>query len=342
MRRHFPLSSTAGLALLAAAVLLAGGSVVAAAGRYDPASVVGPKACRDCHTAEYEAWERTAHAKSKDEEGSGRAKAIRAALGVQAPLDESPLCASCHVTEQEEKGGKLKAVAGVSCESCHGAAREWLDAHADYGKGATRATETSDHRTDRLGASMAGGMLRPQNLYSVAANCYQCHTVPQEQLVNRGGHPAGSAIELVSWSQGAVRHNFMQSGGARNRETSPERKRLLYVLGRMLELEFGLRGLAGATAGGRYAEALSERVAQAIADLEAIRAAAGIVEIDAMLAAARVVKLAPGQAAALGAAADTVSTAAQDFAEQPDRHSLLAVDAMIPGPSAYRGPVYKP
>ena len=37
--------------------------------------------------------------------------------------------------------------------------------------------------------------------------------VPEERLVNVGGHTAGSAFELVSWSQGEVRHNLQKSAG---------------------------------------------------------------------------------------------------------------------------------
>ena len=53
-------------------------------------------------------------------------------------------------------------------------------------------------------------MLRPSQLYEVMANCYQCHTVPHEDLVNRGLHSTGNGnFELVEWSQGSIRHNFL-------------------------------------------------------------------------------------------------------------------------------------
>jgi hypothetical protein len=316
------------------------GAPADAAGRFDPGNVLGPKACKDCHPSETAAWERTAHHASRQAGRLPRAKEILAALGLRGELEASPLCARCHVTLQEEKG-RAKAVAGVSCESCHGAARSWLPLHSDLGPGATRATETPAHREERLGASLAAGMLQPQHLYSVVANCYGCHTVPQERLVNRGGHTPGSRIELLAFSQGAVRHNFLDSA-VKNREASAERKRLLFVVGHMLDLELALRGLATATADGPYARALLERVSRATVELERIRAATGIAEIGRILAAAKGVALRPNNEAALAAAADTVSSAAQDFADQPDRQDLAGVDPMLPSAASYKGPVYRP
>ena len=60
-------------------------------------------------------------------------------------------------------------------------------------------------------------MNNPHNIYLIARQCYDCHTVPNERLVNVGGHLAGSQdFELVAWSQGMVRHNFLRTGGTTN------------------------------------------------------------------------------------------------------------------------------
>ena len=89
-------------------------------------------------------------------------------------------------------------------------------------------------------------MIRPSSLYRLAKNCYSCHVVPQEDLVNKGGHPAGSAFELVSWSQGEVRHNTWHSKGKENVPASAARKRMLYLVGLGVELETGIaRGRQG-------------------------------------------------------------------------------------------------
>src|SRR4051812_7961763 len=115
----------------------------------------------------------------------------------------------CHYTV----GPTRKAVAGVSCESCHGAARDWLNVHNKWGGGAKdREQETAAAHQERIVASRTAGMLRPStDLYGVAANCFECHTVPMETLVNKGGHKAGtSGFELVK-RVNAIRHNFLAS-----------------------------------------------------------------------------------------------------------------------------------
>ena len=64
-------------------------------------------------------------------------------------------------------------------------------------------------------------MRNPVNVYLLAQSCYRCHTVPDERLVNVGGHHAGSLdFELVSWSQGTVRHNFVRTDGKVNAEVT--------------------------------------------------------------------------------------------------------------------------
>lgn len=75
-------------------------------------------------------------------------------------------------------------------------------------------------------------MHRPDQPYALVVMCFGCHNVPEEKLVNVVGHQPGSTFELVSWLEGEVRHNY--ASGGRNREDTPDRKRVLYVLGQMV------------------------------------------------------------------------------------------------------------
>jgi hypothetical protein len=105
----------------------------------------------------------------------------------------------------------------------------------------------------RLAQSTELGMRNTQNVYLIARSCYECHTIPHEQLVNVGGHPATSAeFELVAWSQGTVRHNFLRTGGVENAESTPEKLRLLYLVGLIADLEFSSRATAIATEKNAY------------------------------------------------------------------------------------------
>ena len=120
-------------------------------------------------------------------------------------------------------------------------------------------------------------MRRPSDLYPVGANCFQCHLVPNEKLVNIGKTTTGTVgFELVERSQGAMRHNFLQSqlgGSKENLEQPPERKRIMYFVGRALDLEFSLRGFAIATEQGVYAKSMQRRVRNAVAEIRDLRAA---------------------------------------------------------------------
>jgi hypothetical protein len=83
-------------ALLAAALAVA----APAAGAADR---VGPETCKACHPAAYEAWRATPHARARE------------SLPERSRGDRR--CLSCHAPELED------GIAGVACESCHGAGR---------------------------------------------------------------------------------------------------------------------------------------------------------------------------------------------------------------------------
>ncbi|RMH21289.1 MAG: cytochrome C554, partial [Acidobacteria bacterium] len=307
-----------------------------AAPRPDPAKVRGAEACRECHVSEYEVWRRTPHATGfKTLHRKAAAEAIAQRLGLRLIKRHSP-CLGCHYTPTL-RDGEERALSGVSCESCHGAARDWIDVHNDYGAGNDHRSEPPEHRASRIAGSRAAGMRRAsQDLYALASSCFGCHTVPDERLVNAGGHGTGSAdFELVAWSQGEVRHNFLHSfltgDGSANAERPPAFQRRLYVLGRALDLEHSLRGMAAASERGTYASAMGRRVRLARNELRAIGRRAELPEIEAMLAAVRGVEVEPGNRGPLLAAAAEVGRAAQRFLAARDGGRLAALDPLLHG-----------
>ena len=210
----------------------------------DPAKTVGPNACAECHKREAEAWKGTHHFKTfREMPRKTEANEIADKMGVRRIKSES-LCLNCHFTVQK-KNNKEEPVAGISCESCHGAGQDWIKVHSGF-SGKTRLIESKAEEEARWKLADSKGMIRPRALYQLAKNCYGCHVVPQEDLVNKGGHKAGSAFELVSWSQGEVRHNTWYSKGKENVPASAARKRMLYLVGLGVELETGIaRGRKG-------------------------------------------------------------------------------------------------
>ena len=140
---------------------------------------------------------------------------------------------------------------------------------------------------------------------------------------------------MVSWSQGEVRHNVWYSKD--NTEASGNRKRAMYVIGKALDLEHSLRGLAKATAAGVYADAMIKRVNAAKADVGKIVAVAKTPEIAAIAAAAGSAELKVNNAAQLNGAADKISAAAMKLSASQDGSGLAGVDSMIPAAGSYKG-----
>lgn len=296
--------------------------------RVDPQNIVlserDPRSpCGECHTSEYEVWRETAHASQFAElHKKPAAPEILQALGLRVAKRQEAICMRCHYTV----GSDLKAIAGVSCESCHGPARQWLPLHNDL-----------ENPADNAQLSQAAGMLRPSgNLYAVAANCFECHTVPVEELVNVGGHKTGSpSFDLVD-RVSQIRHNFLherhgETGG--NREPSPERKRVMFALGRMLAYEFAVRGVAEASAQGRYFKAMESRAKAAFKDLQEVAVAADLDAAKEILAIGGETRLIPDNREALLAAAERMREVGQRFGSSSGGAGLSALDRLIEGGS---------
>jgi Cytochrome c554 and c-prime len=303
--------------------------------RQDPAKIVTSTACGECHIAERAVWEGTPHATSfKTLHREESAEAIASRMGFRL-LKRDSLCLRCHYTAKLEDG-ELRAVEGVSCESCHGAGRDWINVHNDYGKGYDRTSEPPEHRRQRIEASRRAGMRRPSDdLYAVAASCFGCHTVPNEKLVNVGGHTTGSAdFELAAWTD-KIRHNFLGSptagGSPVNRELSAADKRTLYVLGHCLDLEASLRAMAEASEDGTYSRAMSRRVRIALSDVQEIAARTSHPALEAMLATVRGVSVVPGNHDKIVAAAGQIAAATKRFMGDHDAERLAVLDPLVAG-----------
>lgn len=296
----------------------------------DLLNIVGAKECGECHKAEVHTWRDTHHATTFNllprQKGT---KKITKNMGIRRVKQDSA-CVNCHFTAVLD-GDKIKAISGISCESCHGPAKKWVKVHGDYGgKKITKEMETSEHKVERLAQIEKAGMIRPHDLYRVAENCYQCHTVPNEKLVNVGGHKAGSAFELTSWSQGEVRHNFFHSAGKENREASPEHKRLMFVVGRALDLEYSLRGVAKATKKAKYAVKMAKRVVAMKKNLKKINELVPVPEIANMLTIAKGVKLKLNNEAALIEAAEKIARETKALLKTAKGDQWEALDSIIP------------
>lgn len=314
----------------------------------DPAKVMGAAACGQCHAAEVAAWQHTHHfleAVGGTDNGGKYVKAMHrrnAADKIARNLSpkkhmrmkHASLCMGCHYTVHIGEDGSPAVISGpncgVSCESCHGAASDWIKVHS------------VTNNPDALIKAAKLGMIRPSDYYHLAANCFSCHTVPNEKLVNTGGHKAGSDFELVSWLSGEVRHNLQKSGGKVNAEIPKAQQRMLYIIGRAVDLEYSLRGMAKATVAGAYSKAMKDRINKAMGHLNEIEKASGLEQVKQMIAAVNVSELKPGNAEAIDKMADAVQKISIGLANSGDGTKLASIDSLIPGPDKYMGTPYKP
>lgn len=324
------------LGRIATMMLLTGiGLSAAPAAQPDPQLIQGPNACAECHKKEAAIWQKTHHFTTfRDLPTNKDADAIAQKMGVQRIKSES-LCLNCHFTTQAPD----KVIAGISCESCHSGARDWIKVHSGF-SGKKEGQETKAEIAARWEKSEVAGMIRPTNYYALAKNCLGCHVVPNEKLVNTGGHAAGSPFELVSWSQGEIRHNTWYNKGASNPEGSQARKRMLFVVGRVVELETALIAVSKATEKKDYAVKMAQR---ADAARKAVAALANLLpnapELKAIADVGNGAGLKLNNEAELVAAAGKVSELGQKFSNGYDGSGFAAIDQYIPGADKYKGPV---
>jgi hypothetical protein len=305
-----------------------------------PEKVGGPESCAECHLDEIAAWRKSAHFKTFNElHRTPEAAAILQKLGLSKMKGETR-CMDCHYLNRPEEGA-LQSTNGISCESCHGPGRDWVKTHGDYGEGFTKATESAEHRNRRRAEAILAGMIAGDNLHALGSACYQCHVVTDEKLVNTGGHPPSSeGFNLLTWSQGEVRHTMLRTDYKANPEATPAHRRRLFVIGLILEVEYGFRAVAQATERAPFGLTLARRTDAARKQLEKIQALAPTPELAALLPVAQATGLRLNNAAALNAAAEQMAALGRQFAEKVTGEQLAAIDRLVPDASQYRGKVH--
>ncbi len=340
--KHFRQLATGSAMVCLGSVALHGTTAYAAdVLTYEPHKIIEDEKgkCEQCHENAVLAWEQSTHKKTFDElHLRDEAKAILERLGDSGSIRRNDECVQCHYTQTaKEAGGRPKTVMGVSCQRCHGGAVDWLDVHQD--------TEGMPDRAARLAKAESLGMRLTDDIYTLAMNCFQCHTVPKEDLVNKGQHPAGSDFELVAWSHGEVRHNFLnddpkaRAEQGTNNDSTAEEKQIFYVVGKTLDLEFALRGLASATTEGTYLTAMGERAQNAYDALK------GLGGMDSVLSQVPLdggkVKVATGNKAEYVGAADGIRKVAKTIESDKGKFGTALSAAASKVPTSYHGEVYE-
>ncbi len=201
---------------------------------------VGPKECNECHEAEYDVWKHTPHFKSyKTVHKTKEAKKILKSVGVKS-MKRGDECTLCHYsTVQKGPGKKAKVKAGPSCESCHNAASEWMDIHNDYGSEDAKASDESPaHKAKRLADAEAAGMIASRMVYRISSTCMRCHGLAHPDLSTDilakmldAGHPIKDEFEVVKYSQGELRHRFVDEDATTSAKLDPAGLARLFIGG---------------------------------------------------------------------------------------------------------------
>lgn len=161
--------------------------VAAARGAEPPAEILGANSCASasCHGGgganqnQFLIWSLEDFHSQRPVAAlaTARAKEIADAAGIADPTSDGR-CTSCHAPLRDVpealRGKNFNVAEGVSCESCHGPAGNWIRSH----------TRTDYTRAD----CTAAGMRDLQDLYVRANTCVACHQVVAEPLLE-AGHP---------------------------------------------------------------------------------------------------------------------------------------------------------
>jgi hypothetical protein len=160
-------------------------------------TVVGPSKCTACHDHDRQTakWQREEPAQYKDKAHyntrkqleAAKAPAYAKAIGLADPYDIKGACVTCHSTVF-----RGDANAGVSCESCHGPASNYLEPHQTKGSYLKAVSLGMKDTRDKTAA--------------IARTCMVCHLTTNQKLV-AAGHPSGADFDagaglrkLVHWA----------------------------------------------------------------------------------------------------------------------------------------------
>jgi len=171
-------------------------------------TTTGPSKCVTCHDHSRQAtkWQKEepaafgvkAHFNTRKQLDGAKSGTYAKAIGLADPYDLKGSCVKCHATVF-----RGDANAGVSCESCHGAASGYLDVHQVKGS-----------RAKSVAAGLKDLREKPS---AIARVCVDCHVTPDRRLA-AAGHPSGSAFDagaslqkIVHWT---IAYNYAQVSAA--------------------------------------------------------------------------------------------------------------------------------
>lgn len=140
------------------------------------ATYIGSSKCKKCHLAEHKSWSGNKHGKALETLMPDQAAETKTKHNLDPKKDYSTdaTCLACHTvgfgktggyavhdTKDEKAAKEMKDLAGVGCESCHGAGSEYSKLHEEIMK---------SKRKYKVEEMYAAGMTKIEE-----ATCKTCH-----------------------------------------------------------------------------------------------------------------------------------------------------------------------
>ncbi len=172
---------------------------------------------------------------------SDRSRLIARNLRIAGPPEKEDRCLVCHalVAPAERRGRSFDLADGVSCETCHGPAAEWLGPHTTRGWTHSRSVEL--------------GMRDTKDPIVRAQTCSGCHVGDASRRVDHelyaAGHP--ELVFEMEWASAAMPRHWREAP-----ERGPFFTTRLWAVGQAVTLRDQMRraGLSAAGAGADYGE----------------------------------------------------------------------------------------
>lgn len=224
----------------------------------EPPKYTGPGSCASpsCHGGvaprsdnsvwqnEYSTWVvKDKHAQAYSVLSNPVATRMGKILELPSSADTAPKCLACHALDvpAAERARTFDLSDGVSCESCHGPASNWLGPHT---------TKGWTHQQ-----SIDAGMYDDRDLISRSQKCLTCHLGTSEKFVDHemiaAGHP-DLYFELASFSAVMPKH-WKEPRDSAGKEDPWFDVRALFV-GQAVQLREGLRRVARNAQGPNWPE----------------------------------------------------------------------------------------
>lgn len=186
---------------------------------------------------EFITWSsKDAHQKAYEALSSDKGKLIAKKLGLKKPAHQESKCLDCHANNVPlaQRTRTFNIEDGVSCESCHGGADQWLETHV---------SGAGDHKDNLL-----AGMFPTEEPVSRATLCMSCHIGNNKKFVTHrmiaAGHPR-LVFELDTYTASEPAHYVVNDEYKKRKATSSAIQ--TWAIGQAMSVQLTMDGIANAS-----------------------------------------------------------------------------------------------